>query len=501
MIITRGHLKIGGVVLASTLLALNLPAASNGDVRLVDAVKNSDRAAIQALLPQHIDPNVPDLNGSTALHWASRWNNLEAASALIKSGANVKAANRYGVTPLSLACINGSAPMIELLLKAGADANTVLPEGETALMTAARTGDVNAVKALIAHGADVNFKETQRGQTALMWAAAEGNAEVVAELVERGADMHARTKGGFTPLLLGVREGKLNVVEALLKAGASVNEKWEGGRGTGVSGISAMELAVANAHYELASLMLDAGADPNASAQGWTTLHEITWVRKPGKGDNDPAPEGSGKMTSLELVRKLVAKGANVNARMTRTGNPGGHERRTRINMIGATPYFMAAKTGDAPLMRLLVELGADPLLPNADGTTPLLVAAGVGTLSPGEDPGTESEALDAVKVALEFGADINGVDKNGETALHAAAYKQAPSVAQYLIEKGAKIEVWNQKNKTGWTPLRIAEGVIIQTNTRSSPPMAAILREAMTKAGVSTVVEADIERAGHIAK
>jgi ankyrin repeat protein len=150
-------------VIAATLLALNLPAASNGnDVRLVDAVKNSDRAAIQVLLPQHIDPNVPDLNGSTALHWASRWNNLEAASALIKNGANVKAGNRYGVTPLSLACINGSAPMIELLLKAGADANTVLPEGETALMTAARTGDVNAVKALIAHGLMSTSKKAAR---------------------------------------------------------------------------------------------------------------------------------------------------------------------------------------------------------------------------------------------------------------------------------------------------------------------------------------------------
>jgi len=501
MIITKGHLKIGGVVIASTLLAMNLPAASNGDVRLVDAVKNSDRAAIQALLPQHIDPNVPDLNGSTALHWASRWNNLEAASALIKSGANVKAANRYGVTPLSLACINGSAPMIELLLKAGADANTVLPEGETALMTAARTGDVNAVKALIAHGADVNFKESQRGQTALMWAAAEGNAEVVAELVERCADMHAKTKGGFTPLLLGVREGKLNVVEALLKAGANVNEKWEGGRVTGVSGISALNLAVANAHYELASFMLDKGADPNASTQGWTPLHEITWVRKPGKGDNDPAPEGSGKMTSLDLVRKLVAHGANVNARMTRTGNPGGHERRTLVNMIGATPFFMAAKTADAPLMRLLKELGADPLLPNKDDTPPLLVAAGVGTLFPGEDPGTETEAVEAVKVALEFGADINAVDKNGETALHGAAYKQAPAVAQLLIDRGAKIEVWNQKNKTGWTPLRIAEGVVIATNFKNSPPTAAVLKEAMAKAGVSTVVEADIERAGHTAK
>ena len=139
--------------------------------------------------------------------------------------------------------------------------------------------------------------------------------------------------------------------------------------------------------------------------------------------------------------------------------------------------------------------------MPNADGTTPLLVAAGVGTLFPGEDPGTETEALEAVKVALEFGADINSVDKNGETALHGAAYKQAPAVAQYLIEKGANIEVWNKKNKTGWTPLRIADGVVIATNFKSSAPTAAVLREAMTKAGVSTVVEADIERAGHSAK
>jgi ankyrin repeat protein len=500
MTITKRHLKFGGVVIASALAAMSLPAASP-DIRLVDAVKNSDKAAIQALLPQHIDPNIPDLDGSTALHWASRWNNLETATALIRSGANVKAANRYGITPLSLACVNGSAPMVELLLKAGADPNTALPAGETVLMTAARTGDVDAVKALIAHGADVNFKETRRGQTALIWAAAEGNAEVAAELVERGADMHAKTKGGFTPLLFAVRDGRIGVVRALLKAGASANEKWEGGRTTGVNGISAMGLAVANAHYELASVLLDAGADPNAAAQGWTALHEITWVRKPGKGDNDPAPDGSGTMTSLEFVRKLAAHGANLNARMTKPGNPGGHSNRTLVNMIGATPFFMAAKSADAPMLRLLVELGADPLLPNADGTAPLLVAAGVGTLFAGEDPGTEKEVIDALKVCLEFGADINSVDNKGETAVHGAAYKQAPLVAKFLAENGAKIEVWNQKNKTGWTPLRIAEGVIIGTNLKQSPATADALREVMAAAGVSTVVEADIERVGHNGK
>jgi ankyrin repeat protein len=350
------------------------------------------------------------------------------------------------------------------------------------------------VKALLSHGADINYKETRRGQTALMWAAAEGNTAVVAELIERGADMHAKTKGGFSPLLFAVREGRIGAAQAMLKAGASVNETWQAARTTGVNGISAMVLAVANAHYELASVLLDAGADPNGSAQGWTALHQITWVRRPGKGDNDPAPDGSGNVSSLELVRKLVAKGADVNAKMRRPGNPG----RTYMNMVGATPFMMAARAADAPLMRLLAELGADPKMPNADGTTPLHAAAGIGTYSPGEDPGDDKETLEAVKLAVELGNDVNAVDKKGETVIHAAAYKQVPGVVQYLVENGAKIEIWNQKNKTGWTPLRMAEGVVMRGNFRNSPPMAAVLKEIMTKAGVSTVVEADIERAGH---
>ncbi len=481
--------------IAPLLTAASLFAAAP-DVRLVNAAKNSDKAAVQKLLPQHVDLSATDTDGSTALHWAVRRDDLDIVEMLLRGGANGKAANRYGVTPLSLACTNGNAAIIEALLKAGADPNSALPGGETALMTASRTGKVAAVKALLAHGADINYKESQRGQTALMWAAADGNTAVVEELVERGADMHAATKGGFTPLLFAVREGKIDTVRSLLKAGASVNETWKAGRSTGVAGISAMVLAVANAHYELASVMLDLGADPNAAAQGWTALHQVTWIRKPGRGDNDPAPEGSGSVSSLDMVRKLVAKGANVNAKMTRTGNVGG----TLLNMLGATPFLMAARTADVPLMRLLVELGADPLMPNVDGTTPLLAAAGLGTYSPGEDPGTEPEVLEAVKYALELGGDINGVDKNGETVIHAATYKQVPTVAQYLIDHGAKIEVWNQKNKTGWTPLRIADGVIYGGgNFRIAPEMSKTLRAAMSARGVSTEVEPDIVRAGHV--
>jgi len=488
-------IRFRGLWIVPVAWAASLLPAASLDNRLLDAVKNSDKVAVQALLPQHIDLGAADTDGSTALHWAVRHYDLDMANLLIRSGANVKSANRYGVTPLSLACLSGNAAMIESLLKAGADPNAALPGGETALMTAARTGKVDAVKVLLTHGANVNFAESRRGQTALMWAAAEGNTAVVQELVERGANIHAATKGGLTPLLFAVREGRIDTVRALLKIGADVNEAWKAGRGTGVSGISAMVLAVANAHYELAAMMLDAGADPNAAAQGWTALHQITWVRKPGKGDNDPAPEGSGNLSSLDMVRKLVAKGANVNARMTKSGNVG----RTNMNMMGATPFMMAARTADAPLMRLLAELGADPLLPNADNSTPILAAAGLGTYSPGEDPGTETEVLEAVKVALELGGDVNTVDKNGETVIHAAAYKEVPSVAQFLIEKGAKIDVWNQKNKTGWTPLRIADGVVRGGGTiRSSPATAEELRKVMSAAGVSTVVEADIVRAGH---
>ena len=472
------------------LSAAGLFAASL-DVRLVDAVKKSDKAAIRALLQQRIDVNAPEANGATALHWAVDLDDVAIADLLIRSGANVKAANRYGVTPLSLACTNGSAAIIELLLKAGADPNTMLAEGETALMTAARTGKVDAIKVLLAHGANVKAQEAWRGQTALMWAAAEGHVAAVEMLIEFGADIHARSKGGFTPLLFAVREGKAGVVRSLLKAGANVNETMQGNART--AGTSAMGLAVSNAHFELASMLLDAGADPNAAAQGWTALHTLTWVRRPGYASNDPAPPGSGNMDSLELARRLVAHGAKVNARMTKRVNVG----LTSLNTIGATPFLLAARTGDAEFMRLLAQLGADPLLPNADNTTPLMVAAGVGTRSPGEDAGTEPEVLEAVKVAWELGNNLDAVDNYGETAMHGAAYKWMPSAVQFLADKGANLEVWNRKNKNGWTPLRIAAGVHRGMNLRASPETAAGLRKIMTAAGASTVVEPEAAISG----
>ncbi len=466
--------------------------AAGPDARLADAAKKMDRAAIRALLEQRSDVNAPQVDGTTALHWAAYQDDLETAQLLVRAGANVKAANRNGMTPLALACTNGNAAMIELLLKAGADPNSVFPGGETALMTAARAGKVGAVKVLLLRGADANAKES-RGQTALMWAAAEGHVEVVEALIQAKADFRARLDSGFTPLLFAMREGRIGVVRSLLKAGADVNETIETRQARGPrlgyrgprTGTSALILAVTNGHYELAAVLLDAGANPNAAGPGYTALHAITHVRKPGGGDNDPAPQGSGNMSSLELVKKLVARGANVNARMTRRVNFG----LTSLNTLSATPFLLAAKTADAELMRALAALGADPLLPNVDNSTPLMAAAGLGTRSPGEDAGTESEVLEAVQVSLDLGNDINAVDNNGETAMHGAAYKNLPAVVELLAAKGAKIEIWNRKNKQGWTPLAIAEGYRFG-NFKPSPDTVAAFHRVMGAAGASTVVE-----------
>jgi ankyrin repeat protein len=289
--------------------------------------------------------------------------------------------------------------------------------------------------------------------------------------------------------LFAVREGHISVVRTLLKAGANVNETVpaEAGRRRGYGGRlppaggSALLLAVANAHYELAADLLDAGADPNAALPGYTVLHAITAVRRPGAGDNDPAPEGSGTVSSTELVKKLVARGADVNARMTKRANL----TNTRLKELGATPFLLAAQTADAELMRTLAALGADPFIPNVDHSTALMVAAGLATRSPGEDAGTETEVLEAVQAALDLGADINAVDINGETAMHGAAYKNLPKVVKLLADKGARIDIWNRNDKYGWTPLAIAVGYRFG-NFKPSPETEATLREVMIAAGVT---------------
>jgi uncharacterized protein len=442
---------------------------------LLDTVKSGDSRAARAQLAKGGDPNAVDADGSTALHWAVENNDPELTQALLAAGARARA-NRHGIAPLHLAATNGNATIVQRLIAAGADVNGATPGGETPLMMAARTGDPETVKALLARGAVVDAREEWRGQTALMWAATENNAAAIQLLVEAGADVKTKSKAGsFTALLFAVRGGHVNAARALLDAGADVNERMP-------DGMSALVLALYNAHFELASFLLDRGADPNAAGQGWTALHQVAWSRRPNRGFNMPGAVPTGRIDSLDVARKLVAKGADINARMTKEPRDGN---RNMLNRIGATPFVMAAKSADVPLMRVLLELGADPKIKTNDGTSALMAAAGVGVYGPGESPGTHEEALEAVKLAYEVGGgDVNDANRDGETALLGAVYRGgAVPVIQFLAEKGAKLDVANKKQ---WTPLLAAEGVVYASSgIRRYPEAAALIRRLMREKGL----------------
>jgi ankyrin repeat protein len=468
------------------LLLIGGPAVAQPGAPLADAAEKRDRARMTDLLKQGADVNAAQADGMTALHWAAYHDDPRTAALLIDAGASAMAANIYGVTPLSLACTNGSAEVVEILLKAGADPSAVRRGGETALMTAARTGNPGPVKALLARGADVNAKD-RNGQTALMWAAAEGHAEVASMLLAAKADLKTPTPSGFTPLLFAAREGRLEVARVLLKAGADVNEavrsKKAAPRGP-QPGTSALHLAVENGHFELAVALVKAGADPNDQRCGYAPLHMISWVRKPNRGDSedgDPPPVGSGKLTSLEFVKQLAALKADVNITQ-KQGAPG----RGTLGRVGATPLIAAASTSDVPLVQTLLDLGVDPKIANADGTTPLLAAAGIGVGAPEEAAGSEPEVFEVVEIFLKLGADVNTVNKYGENAMHGAAYRNHPKVFQLLADKGGKIDVWNRPNKGGFTPLVIAEGHRPGLNFRPSPPTVAAFHRVMLAAGVT---------------
>src|SRR3989454_6709464 len=395
--------RIAGLSLLMFGLAVASVAAEKP--MLADAAEQRNSALIRTLLDAGADVNAAQVDGMTALHWAVYNDDTDTAGLLVRSGADVNAANLYGVPPLALACTNGNAELVRLLLDAGANANAQLRGGETVLMTAARAGSLEAVKALLARGAKPNARE-RRDQTALMWAAAEGHAAVVRALIDSGADIRAKLKSGFTPLFFAVREGHIDATRTLLAAGMNVNEtlqREENGPVLAVNdpvrkGTSPLMMAVENGHFELAVALVEAGADPNDRRTGFTPLHAVSWVRRPDASDRgDPSPIGSGRLTSLQFVRALVERGANVNARVDK-GAPRAPSSASMLGMEGETLFLMAADRADLPLMRLLRALGADPFLPNADKSTPLMAAAGLGTSDPLEEAGTESEALEAVQ-------------------------------------------------------------------------------------------------------
>ncbi len=504
-----------GVLAAALLAAAATPSHAAGDTpTLAQAADAGDVQAVRALIKAKADVNGREADGTTALHFAANRGHLPIVDALIVAGADAKAANRYGVTPLVLASATGNVAVVERLLTAGADPKVPGIGGATVLMAAARAGSADVIRLLIRHGADVNAVEPTRAQTALMWAAAEGNVDAIKALVEGGANVSARSNEvdfkkadvsmrssaapkaaatiQFTPMMFAIRAGHQPAVAALLDAGVDVNEKLP-------DGINGVILAIINAHFELAAYLLDRGVDPNAGEGGWTALHQIARSRSLTVGQV-PHPVPSGHMSSMDLAKKLVAMGANVNARMTRDGmRADGY--RTQLNRIGATPYLLAAKGVDHELMRLMLAHGADPMLTNDHGMRPLGIAAGVALHATGEDSGTHENALEAVKVAYEVDQDVNYVDKRGHTALMGAARRGSLQVVRFLVERGAKLDATIKREDflgqaygtrgLSWTPLTIAlgfgkDGVPLFLGSERSFDVAAYLYAEMKKRGLS---------------
>lgn len=447
------------------------------------AAKAGDTKTLAALLSRGGDVNQGDADGATALHWAAHRSDVQAVELLLRAKAHVHARNRYGVTPIALAAENGNAPIIERLLAAGANPNETVADGETILMIAARGGDASAVDALLARGANVNASEQWKGQTALMWAAAENNAEAMRRLLRAGADPRAVSRGGFTAFLFAARAGHLAAANVLLDAKIDPNEALP-------DGTSALVLAVTNAHYELAARLLDRGADPTAARQGWTALHQIAWTRRPNRGFANPGPPPTGTLSAIDFVKTLVDHGADPNARQAKEPRDG---YRNLLNRKGATPFLLAAKSADVELMRALVAVGADPALTTADGTTPLMAAAGVGIWAVGESPGTNEEALQAVRLAAELGGDVNATNEYGYTALHGAAHRGAPDIVRFLAGKGARLDAQLTKTgggplgwKEGWTPLMIADGLFYANTFKRQTETAAVLRQHLQERGIA---------------
>jgi ankyrin repeat protein len=460
---------------AATLLALlGVATAGAATPPLVQAVKSGDRATALALASDAGEVAAVEADGTTALHYAVQQNDAELVERMVRTGADVNAANRYAVTPLKLAAINGDAKLLATLLDAGGDVKTRGKDGETLLMTVARGGHVAAARLLIERGAEVDARELWHGQTALMWAAAQGHPAMLRELIAHGADVNARSNeeewerqrtseprdkwlppGGLTPLLFAARENCLACVPVLVEAGADVNA-------TTPDGISAVVIALINGHFDVAGALLEAGTDPNlADYTGRTALYAAIDFNTMVKS-NRPAPKVlENRLTGLDVARLALERGADVNARQTRLAPYRAKLDRGNDGMLGAgtTAFLRAAKAGDVPAMKLLLEHGADPTLgPTRSGISPLMAAAGLGTTE-ADTTGrqkTQAQAIEAIQLLLDLGIDLNAQASDGQTAVHGAAMQGYDDVIRFLAAQGAKLDT---PDKDGFTPLDVALG------------------------------------------
>jgi uncharacterized protein len=486
----------------ATVLMVVGAAAANGDLRLVDAAKNQDLQQMRALLGGHPDVNVRSEDGSTALLWVAHWNDLQTAQLLIRAGADANLANDFRMTPLSRACTNGNAQLVDVLLKAGANPNTPIGTGETPLMTCARAGSAEAVRMLLVHGADVNAKEPNQNQTALMWAAAEQHPKVVQVLIEANADLRAHTKLGFTPLHFAARAGDMESIRTLLGAGVDVNIKSQpdpetgrgqsargagssgsygaaaGGRagaarggvvgggagaraGTNFPGSTPLLVATVRGQIPLALYLLDHGADPNVLDAGFTPLFwaSATWengLANPVYGFVDPIGGIPDRDAKLQLVKALLAHGANPNLQMTtRPPGFGGTGTGGFNDAAGATAFIVAANSADVEMMRILLAAGANPHIVTKTNSNALLAATAL-TRGIGEFIDNEDQALAAVKFLLDLGVDPKIVTTYNENALFGPAYRGWNRMLELLIEKGAEV---NTVSKAGVTPWLAASG------------------------------------------
>jgi uncharacterized protein len=484
--------------------------AAAADAPLADAVMRRDNGLVRSLAADRTGLNVAQPDGTTALHWAVRYDDLATAQLLVHAGADVKVANRYGVTPMNLAVTNGNAALIRLLLDAGADPNSATPSGETALMTAARTGSLDAVTLLIDRGANVNAKDSAHEQTAIMWAVLENHAEMVKLLLARGADINAHTKvtipkgeyvparpagaagtaiirqralptsdGGMTPLLFAVRDGNAPMVRLLLDHGADIGQS--SGNHT-----SPLIIALLNGQVGLASELLARGADPNATDDyhrgalfAAIDLRNFNHEKYPDLPTDGHDP--------LDLIKALLDKGANPNQR-TETVPVHGLMQfdASWVNFDGHTPFIRAALSGDIEVMRLLLAHGADPNIATKQGSTALMAASGINWIPGQTSSHSEADYVEAVKLCLERGADVNAMNSLGMMAMHGAANRGWESIIQILADHGSKLDV---KDSGGRTPMIFAQGIFLAVRPPEAKPKAiALLKKLLAAQGLEAV-------------